>query len=251
MGCFSSAVISTRFTGTRAADQAPRPATPSSSPTTPRPGIRAQILETAVVEFAEKGFQDASLASIARKLGVTAPLVLYHFGSKANLWREAVEILCAGLASVVEAAIEDGRNLDGRSALRLVVRRLVFFFDANRSAYRLLRDSGDAEASDRGEWLARKHLQPLVKRIEAVYFRAVGEGSVRPASFETTLFLILGAASCYFESRGLAANLFGTTERSADWIDRYAEEVVDFCFRGLTTDKSFAVGAETVLFAIS
>src|SRR5688572_24173850 len=71
-----------------------------------RPGVRQQILEAALTEFAEKGFQEASLAAIARRLGVTAPLVLYHFGSKANLWREALEVFCSNLGAVVARAAE-------------------------------------------------------------------------------------------------------------------------------------------------
>src|SRR4030095_1021772 len=98
-----------------------------------RPGVRNQILEAALTEFAEKGFQEASLAAIARRLGVTAPLVLYHFGSKANLWREALEVFCASFASVVDRAVKDGNSLDGREALRLIVRRIVHFFAANRA----------------------------------------------------------------------------------------------------------------------
>src|SRR4051794_15208776 len=100
--CSSGSVTTMRL----ASSKRPMPTTAATV------GIRAQILEAALAEFAECGFGDASLAAIARKLGVTAPLLLYHFGSKANLWREAVEVLMARMSTVIEAAVEDGRNLD-------------------------------------------------------------------------------------------------------------------------------------------
>jgi AcrR family transcriptional regulator len=198
-----------------------------------RPGVRNQILEAAVGEFAEKGFQEASLAAIARRVGVTAPLVLYHFGSKANLWRQALEVFSTNFASVIDEAVEEGATLDGRDALRLVVRRLVHFFAANRAAYRLMRDEGGTE-SGHTEWFASRRLGPAVKQIESVYRRAVDEGGLRPAPFETTFFMILGAVSCYLESRGLVAHLFGSVEQGADWIDNYADQVLGLCFDGLS-----------------
>jgi len=202
-----------------------------------RPGVRGQILDAALTEFADKGFQEASLAAIARRLGVTAPLVLYHFGSKANLWREALEVFCADFAAVVASAVDEGEKLDGREALRLLVRRLVHFFATNRAAYRLMRDEGGVEAGQ-GEWLTSKSLRPIIDSIESVYRRAVEEGAVRPAPFETTFFMILGAASCYLESRVLASRLFGgASDESADWIDDYANQVVGLCFDGLTAPR--------------
>jgi len=207
-----------------------------------RPGVRSQILEAALTEFAEKGFQEASLAAIARRLGVTAPLVLYHFGSKANLWREALEVFCANFAAVVSRAADDGQALDGREALRLLVRRLVHFFATNRAAYRLMRDESGSEAGQ-AEWFTSRSLRPIIEQIESVYRRAVDEGVVRPAPFETTFFMILGAVSCYLESRVLVSRLFGGTPRdgsndeSADWIDNYADQVVGLCFDGLTAPR--------------
>lgn len=210
------------------ATQAPRAAAAS------RPGVRRRILEAALTEFAENGFQEASLAAIARRLGVTAPLVLYHFGSKANLWREALEVFCANFAAVVARAVEEGQALEGRDALRLLVRRLVYFFAIDRAACRLLRDEGGAQNAP-GDWFTSQTLRPIIEQIESVYRRAVEEGAVRPAPFETTFFMIVGAASCYLESRARAASLFGgARDESAGWIEDYADQVVGLCFEGLT-----------------
>jgi AcrR family transcriptional regulator len=178
--------------------------------------VRLQILDAALTEFADKGFQEASLAAIARRLGVTAPLVLYHFGSKANLWREALELFSTNLAAVVTRAAEEGNELDSREALRLMVRRLVQFFASNRAAYRLMRDEGGTE-NGQSEWFTSKNLRPIIEQIETVYRRAVEEGAVRPAPFETTFFMILGAASCYLESRHLVTRLFGATGEGEGW----------------------------------
>jgi TetR/AcrR family transcriptional regulator len=228
---------------------ASRPAARPSQPAA-RPGVRDQILEAALREFADKGFQESSLAAIARRVGVTAPLILYHFGSKANLWRQALEVFCSGFSSVIDGAVAEGREAEGREALRLVVMRLSQFFAANRSAYRLMRDDGGT-GSGHGEWFASRRLRPVVRQIEVVYKRAVDEGAVRPAPFETTFFMILGAISCYLESRDLVTHLFeSATEDSDQFLESYTEQVLALVFDGLSVSARRSESVRPMLAAL-
>lgn len=197
-------------------------------------GIRPRILEAALNEFAEKGFEDASLAAIARKVGVTAPLILYHFGSKQNLWKDAMEILCVRMDCVVVTALEDSRGMSGRNALRVMVRRLVQFFAANPGTHRLLSDDA-MTAGPHADWLTAGQLAPLFEKIESVFDRAVDEGCVRPMPFELALFMILGAASQYLDARKLVAKVYGRCRPNGDWRGDYLEQVVDFCLAGLAS----------------
>src|SRR5450631_3623672 len=52
---------------------------------------RGAILDAAIAEFAERGFDGASIRSIAERLGLQHPLITYHFRSKDILWRAAAE----------------------------------------------------------------------------------------------------------------------------------------------------------------
>lgn len=87
-----------------------------------RPGereTRAAILATARTQFAELGFDAASVRGIARAADVDPSLVLHYFGSKAALFAEA-------LAWPFEADVVVERILTGpRSQLG---RRLALFF---------------------------------------------------------------------------------------------------------------------------
>src|SRR6266513_3558682 len=49
------------------------------------------ILDAAIAEFAERGFEGASIRAIADRLGLQHPLVTYHYRSKDILWRAAAE----------------------------------------------------------------------------------------------------------------------------------------------------------------
>ncbi|HVP29342.1 MAG TPA: helix-turn-helix domain-containing protein [Myxococcota bacterium] len=55
-----------------------------------RASAREALLEAAVAEFADKGYEAATLAGIARRAGVTTGAVYAHFRSKLELLLEAV-----------------------------------------------------------------------------------------------------------------------------------------------------------------
>lgn len=51
---------------------------------------RQQILDAAVDLFSARGFRAGGVAALAKRVGLTAPGVLYYFGSKERLLREVV-----------------------------------------------------------------------------------------------------------------------------------------------------------------
>jgi AcrR family transcriptional regulator len=53
-------------------------------------GTRVAIVAAARRQFAESGYDGASLRSIAAEAGVTSPLIVHFFGSKANLLIETI-----------------------------------------------------------------------------------------------------------------------------------------------------------------
>ena len=52
---------------------------------------RTTILEAALAEFAEKGFEAASIRSIAERTGFQHPLITYRYPSKDLLWQAVAE----------------------------------------------------------------------------------------------------------------------------------------------------------------
>lgn len=67
---------------------------------------RKEILDTAMRLFNEKGYEETSMADIARELGVVQGLCYRYFDSKQKLFREAmdqyVEECCARMLPVIQ-----------------------------------------------------------------------------------------------------------------------------------------------------
>ena len=75
---------------------------------------REAVLAAAKRRFAEQGYEKTTLREIARDAHVDPSMVLYLFGSKAELFRESLRLIID--ADVLVAAVSDG---DGEIGARL------------------------------------------------------------------------------------------------------------------------------------
>jgi AcrR family transcriptional regulator len=193
---------------------------------------RREILAAATREFADHGYAGATTAGIARRAGVTQPLVHHHFGSKRGLWSAVLELLFKDLES------EFARTLDGVGAaprperLKALLRALVRFSGRRPELSRLIRieSSGGGEAFDElyERWLER-WLRFFSHEVDA----ASADGSVRPVDPRLAYFVIVGAATAPFAEPEAARRAFGLDVSHPPTIDRYAEMAIELLLHGL------------------
>src|ERR1700760_3639196 len=92
------------------------------TPTPHRPrnaaATRGAILESAVRNFARAGYDGVGVRDIASDAGVTAMMVNRYFGSKEQLFAEAVEVSSTPPAVIVD----DSASLAHDAAVALVAR---------------------------------------------------------------------------------------------------------------------------------
>lgn len=97
---------------------------------------RGAALEAAVWAFAEYGFENATLATIAKKAGVTAATLPYHFTDKQGLWDAVIESFYKdlfafaltlrpdeGLATVLPRFYDWA--VDHRNGIRVIIRNVI------------------------------------------------------------------------------------------------------------------------------
>ncbi|MFJ4337189.1 TetR family transcriptional regulator [Streptomyces sp. NPDC088915] len=103
------------------ADPAPRRrGRPSRAAEESGPGARARILEAARDQFAERGYDKASVRGIARAAGVDPALVHHYFGSKDEVFAAAVEVSFEP-ATVVPAIVSGPRDGIGERLARFFI----------------------------------------------------------------------------------------------------------------------------------
>lgn len=71
---------------------------------------KAQIMRAAIREFTGVGYRGVALRDIALAAGVTMGVIRYHFGAKADLYRDTLAFLSEQYNRVCRAALESVRH---------------------------------------------------------------------------------------------------------------------------------------------
>lgn len=77
---------------------------------------RAEIIEVATREFADKGYAGARVDEIAAKISTTKRMIYYYFGNKEQLYVEVLEHAYAGIRAIEQKL--DVEHLDPVDAMR-------------------------------------------------------------------------------------------------------------------------------------
>lgn len=73
-----------------------------------------QILQQATAEFATLGFDAMSMRTLAKKCGLSAPALYYHFESKEELYNEVYNSLLDGLINTIDNAMQTQQSTEER-----------------------------------------------------------------------------------------------------------------------------------------
>ena len=193
---------------------------------------RERILAVALEEFADKGFEGTTTAEIARRAQVTQPLVHYHFDSKDDLWRAALQPALDQLQSGFAGSASDLADLDPVAKLKVLVRRFVQYSAAHPELGRILAYEG-ANGGARLDWLLGQEAIAQFAVFGSLLDEAVTTGMAKPLP-APHVAVCLGVASAYvFVVRSTMATVYGIDVEDPDVIATHADTVVELFFHGL------------------
>jgi AcrR family transcriptional regulator len=131
---------------------------------------QARIRNAAIAEFASAGFAKANVRDIAAAAGVSAALVIHHFGSKAGL-REVCDQYV--LQVILQRAREDAQPTSVTNGLRdYLANPSQFHEQVNYMARAIDEDSPSADL----------FVEALVAESESILRAGIADGSVRPTA---------------------------------------------------------------------
>lgn len=168
-----------------------RTARPSADPT------RERILAAAVDLFSERSFEGATTREIAARAGVTQPLLNYHFRSKDELWRAAVDELFESLAEVLAARLDGLRGVDDLTVMHLLVREFIFFSAEHPQVHRIITQECKTDGP-RMDWLVERHIRPLYEATTQRLSRLVERGLLPDIPVEHLYYIVTGAGPTMF-----------------------------------------------------
>jgi TetR/AcrR family transcriptional regulator len=199
------------------------------------PAGRHEILQAATREFADRGYSGATTSGIARRAGVTQPLVHHHFGSKQGLWSAVLETLFTDLDELLSTTLQRVQDADRRTRLEALLRTLVVFSGKRSELARLIRTESSVGGEPFDE-LFERWLKRWIDFFENEVRAAVDDGVARPMDPRLAYFAIIGASTEIFAEPMTALRAFGLDVSQEEHIQRYADLVVHLVLRGLLQD---------------
>jgi AcrR family transcriptional regulator len=173
----------------------------------PRAVREQQLLELAEALFAERGYAGASMDELARRAGVTKPVVYELFGSKDRLFGVCVDRSVERLATEIAAAVHAEDEPEAR--LRAGGLAFIRFAASNRVTFDLMSMGGSFEEKARA---IRSSQAELVRELMA---EMAAEGT-DPRELEVAAHAVNAAYEGV--AHWMWAHPEVDIERIADWI---------------------------------
>ncbi len=188
---------------------------------------REQILEAALIEFSDKGFEGARVDEIARRAGSNKRMLYHYFGHKDELFRAVLE---RAYADIREAENElDLEHLDPVEGMRRLVCFTFEYSVGNPRFMRLLNDENLHGARHlRNSDKIRQMHSPLVDLIADLLRRGERDGVFRGGVDPVQLYISIAALGYfYFSNIHTLSTIFGRDLMAKLAIEERRDHVVD------------------------
>jgi AcrR family transcriptional regulator len=192
---------------------------------------RASILNAAIVEFAEKGFEGASIRAIADRLGLQHPLITYHYRTKDILWRAAAKHAFQEIRSEWDTSPSKGPDPSPLAQLRQEYTTLFRYTVAFPDFHRFMRQETFTN-NPRLKWAAKEVLAPLLERLLPQIVEAQRQGflpAVDPVLFHYMMVSLSATLSGFGPEMRLTSGLSSEDPKVASAYWRLVSEIVFGC----------------------
>ncbi len=216
----------------------PAPATarilrPRGRPSNDAAGVVREdtVLDRAFYTFAQRGYEGTTLRELAKELGVSHNLINVRFGSKADLWRRAVDAHIARVAPPVMAAFDEP-GMDDKTRLAELIRRLCRWTAENPDFVGLMHTEG-RRATWRLDYLANAYAMPFKEKLSALLASIASQRPVRDISASALMAVLVEGVGFYFASGPLLNRMGDADEISPDKMDGQIDIFAEFILAGL------------------
>jgi TetR/AcrR family transcriptional regulator len=189
---------------------------------------RGAILDAAIKEFAERGFEGASIRAIAERLGLQHPLITYHYRSKDILWRAAAEHAFTQIREEWDMSASESAGLSPLARLREEYATLFRYTVAFPEFHRFMRQEAFTD-SPRLKWVAETVLAPLLERLIPQIVAAQKRGllpQVDPILFHYMMVSLTATLSGFGPEMRLTSGLSAENAKVIEAYWRLVDETV-------------------------
>lgn len=153
--------------------------------------MRNRIAERALSSFADRGFEGTSTRSLADEIGIKHSALLYHFGSKNNLWFYVMEGVIRQYRALVESNLPPDPSAQPEEALRSVMDTWVDFSCQVPQLHKIM-IMASTQSADRLSWVIVQQLRPHYELVTGLITTLQKQGKVWPVDPLRLYYSIVG-----------------------------------------------------------
>jgi AcrR family transcriptional regulator len=191
---------------------------------------RLTILKASLVEFAEKGFDAASIRNIASRTGLQHPLITYHYRSKEILWRAVAEHAFGEIGRLWDTQVETDPTLTPLQRVEREYRAFLrFTMEYPDFHHFMLREN--RPGNPRLPWLTHVVIQPLLQRVLPQIRASQAAGQLPQGDPVLIHYMLIGAASVLSSLGAEISEATGLVPYSPSIVDSYWSIIEQTIFR--------------------
>jgi TetR/AcrR family transcriptional regulator len=159
--------------------------------------VKDAILQAALECYGAFGYDGTSTRAIADHAKVTHTLVLYHFGSKEELWTATLDKALSSYVATISPIFENSDGSTYGTRLRRFIEEFVRFSARYPQIHRIMTMEGNQD-TERLAWVIENHLRSHFERVRELIRRGQDEGSVRDFDATRLYYFIIGGSGTLY-----------------------------------------------------
>ena len=193
---------------------------------------RDKLLDAAIDLFARYGYDPVSTKAVAEASQLTQSMVHYHFGSKEQLWKAAIDRLMRKRGRAFPVSRLEFQDVDPVTRLKILVRRLVEANAAEPNYVRILMHEAMAQ-TPRLEWLLDNYVTAGFDAFNQAVNLAIEDGSIRRLPVADITSIITSATVLTFSIGAVINRIYGIEIGSEGYLRSLSDSMTEILFQGL------------------
>ncbi|MCW6530774.1 TetR/AcrR family transcriptional regulator [Sphingomonas lycopersici] len=181
---------------------------------------RKAILDAALAEFAERGFDGASVRRIGERAALDYTLITYHFRSKDTLWKACAEYAFEQIEAQWDKAIPPDSTMSPSDRVRTEFRAFLRF-TVEHTAFHHFMLRENQGSSPRLAWLVENILRKTRERILPQIEAAQADGELINADPDMVYYMLIGMTSVLSSLSGELSQTIGFSLSDEAAVERY------------------------------
>ncbi len=195
------------------------------------------LLEAAIEVFAQRGPEAATVDQICKKAGLNKRMLYHYFGSKQQLYQQALNHMYQQLLSL-DISLET-MMLPVEKIIETIVRQYYMFLKNHQDFVRLICYENLNRGRTAQKLKTRSNKPPVITALQLAIKKGRAEKRFRTnIDTQKLLVSIMGLCFFYFSNEHTMKELLGDMPMTKPALEKQIKHVVDLILHGIVNDKN-------------